>query len=135
MKNFLLLFLGLGLANFVNAQVVEHENPSTKSHQEVTLTLYLKGSDFNQSVQEVEELVSSFQGKKLVKTVHNPGSQIVKIIVWKGFENDLEEILVEKNLNAYWIVVKNGIYYMVNIHTKQEVEMKQGEFDKISADL
>lgn len=117
------------------AQISEHNNSTSQSHQELTLTLYIKGADFNQHIADIQELIQSYGGKKIVSSTNNPGSPIIKINIWEGYKNDLEEILNSKNINAYWIEQNGSTYYMVNVKNHEEIEMKQGEIDKISADL
>jgi hypothetical protein len=135
MKLIAFLILSLFWTSLSYSQISEHENSTTQSNEEITLTLYVKGADFSQHIADLESLIQSFGGKKIVSSAHNPGSPIIKINLWQGHQSDLEEILIKRNINAYWIREVDGAYRMVNIKTHEEVEMKQGEIDKISAEL
>lgn len=135
MKLITILILSLFWTSFGYSQISEHENSTDYTNEEVTLTLYIKGADASQHIADIQTLIQSFGGKKLVSSMHNAGSPIIKINLWEGYQSELEEILIKRNISAYWIKEVNGTYRMVNVKTHEELEMKQGEIDKISADL
>jgi len=135
MKLITLLIFGLLWTSSAFSQISEHDNSTIQSNEEITLTLYVKGADFSQSISDIEDFIQSFGGKKIVSSIHNSGSPIIKINLWEGSKADLEEVLNSKNINAFWVIHEGGTYYMVSVKTQQRVEMKQGEIDKISADL